>query len=105
MRQAWGGDLGDEFRKNFETHIPTVITQGDYDVSTPMENSLELAPFFKKGRLIIVHGGSHPALDDAMDASATFKEAILSFARAGETSGLPNEIQLPPIQWVVPKIK
>ena len=49
-----------------------------------MENSLELAPFFKSGRLIIVHGGSHPALDDAMDASPTFKDAILAFARKGD---------------------
>ena len=64
----WNIDLGEAFRRNFETQIPTVIVQGDYDVSTPLENALELAPYFKKGKLIVVHGGSHPALDDAMDA-------------------------------------
>ena len=101
---VWSIDLGDEFRKNFETSIPTVIAQGDYDVSTPLDNALELAPFFKKGKLIVVHGGSHPALDDAMDASPEFAKAILAFARAGEMATLPNEVQLPPVQWVVPRL-
>jgi len=99
---VWNIDLGDDFRKNFETDIPTLIAQGDYDVSTPLENALELAPFFKKGRLIVVHGGSHPALDDAMDASPEFARAVLAFARTGELTGLPLEVQLPPIDWVVP---
>ena len=59
---VWNIDLGDDFRKNFETQIPTVIAHGSYDVSTPLDNALELAPFFKKGMLIVVHGGSHPRL-------------------------------------------
>lgn len=99
---AWNIDLGDAFRQNFETPIPTVIAQGDYDVSTPIENALELAPYFTNGRLIVVRGGSHPALDDAMDASAEFSRAILAFARTGEMTALPTEVRLPPIDWVVP---
>lgn len=99
---VWGADLGEAFRQNFETDIPTVITQGDYDISTPIENAQELVPFFKKGRLIVVHGGSHPALDDAMDASPEFARAVLAFARSGDTSSLPTEVRLPPIAWVVP---
>lgn len=99
---VWGADLGDAFRQNFETDIPTVITQGDYDISTPLENAQELAPFFKKGRLVVVHGGSHPALDDAMDASPEYAQAILTFARSGDMTALPAEVRLPPIDWVVP---
>lgn len=99
---VWGADLGEEFRQNFETEIPTVIAQGDYDVSTPVENALELAPFFKQGTLIVVHGGSHPALDDAMDASPEFAQAILTFARTGDRTALPSEVRLPPIDWVTP---
>ena len=98
----WKIDLGDAFRRNVDTQIPTVIVQGDYDISTPLENALELAPHFKNGRLIVVHGGSHPALDDAMDASPAFAAAILAFARSGDSTGLPPEVQLPPIAWVVP---
>jgi pimeloyl-ACP methyl ester carboxylesterase len=99
---VWGADLGEAFRQNFEIDIPTVITQGDYDISTPIENAQELAPFFKKGRLVVVHGGSHPALDDAMDASAEYAAAILRFARTGDMTDLPAEVRLPPIDWVVP---
>lgn len=98
----WNIDLGDAFRQNFETQIPTVIVQGDYDISTPIENALELAPFFKKGQIIVVHGGSHPALDDAMDASPEFAQAILAFARTGDTTALAKDVRLPPVDWMVP---
>lgn len=101
---VWDIDLGDEFRRNFETTIPTVIAQGDYDVSTPIENALELAPFFKNSRFIVVGGGSHPALDDAMDAAPEFARAVLTFARTGDMSSLPREVRLPPIRWEVPTI-
>ncbi|RPH55026.1 MAG: hypothetical protein EHM89_17770 [Acidobacteria bacterium] len=75
---VWGSDLGDAFRENFETTIPTVIVYGTWDVSTPQENALELAPFFKKSALVKVVGGSHGSLDDAMKASASFRRAAVS---------------------------
>lgn len=100
---VWGSDLGETFRRNFDTQIPTLIVNGDYDVSTPLENALELAPHFKQGKLTIVHGGSHPALDDAMDASPEFSQAVLAFARSGDMSRVPAEVQLGPIDWVVPR--
>lgn len=99
---VWDIDLGDDFRKNFTTSIPTAIVQGDYDVSTALENALELAPFFKNSRLTIVRGGSHPALNDAMDASPDFARAILTFARTGDLTALPSEVTLPPIRWELP---
>jgi pimeloyl-ACP methyl ester carboxylesterase len=99
---VWDIDLGEAFRRNFDTPIPTVIVQGDYDVSTPIENARELAPYFKRSRLIVVHGGSHPAIDDAMDASPEFSRALLAFARTGDMTALPTAVQLPRIDWVVP---
>ena len=78
-----------------------MIAHGSYDVSTPLDNAIELAPYFKKGRLIVVHGGSHPAIDDAMDANPEFAKALLTFARTGETSALPNEVRLPAIRFEV----
>lgn len=100
---VWNIDLGNEFRKNFETGIPTLIVQGTWDVSTPMENALELAPFFKNSKLVLVHGGSHGALQDAMDFSADFRAAVMKFTLSGDMSDLPGEVTLPPIEWEIPK--
>lgn len=99
---VWQIDLGDEFRKNFETTIPTLIAQGTWDVSTPMENALELAPFFKNSRLVLINGGSHNSLQDGMDSSEDFRRAVMEFAAAGDMSRLPKEVNLPPVEWVVP---
>jgi pimeloyl-ACP methyl ester carboxylesterase len=99
---VWQIDLGDVFRKNFETVIPTLIAQGTWDVSTPMENALELVPFFKNSRLVLINGGSHNSLQDGMDASEAFRRAVMKFAATGDMSDLPKEVNLPPVEWVVP---
>lgn len=99
---AWGSDLGEEFRRNFETEIPTVMVHGDWDLSTPLENALELAPYFKKGKLILVHRGTHGALREAIREVDGFGEALLEFLRTGDMSGLPDRVELPPVDWVVP---
>lgn len=101
---VWNIDLGDAFRANFDTSIPTVIVQGDYDISTPLENAEELVPHFTRSRFIVVHGGSHPAIDDAMDASPGFARALLAFARTGDMRDLPPAVNLPAIDWVVPAV-
>jgi len=67
-----------------------------------MENALELAPFFKNSRLVAINGGSHNSLQDGLDSSEEFRDAVAVFARTGDMSGLPKEVNLPPIQWIVP---
>jgi pimeloyl-ACP methyl ester carboxylesterase len=102
---VWHSDLGDDFRKNFETAIPTLIVYGTYDVSTPQENAFELAPFFKAHTLVKVVGGSHGSLDDAMKASPDFRRAVMKFAQTGDRSDVPAQVDLPAVEWVVPAIK
>ncbi|WP_089943068.1 alpha/beta hydrolase [Candidatus Entotheonella palauensis] len=101
----WGSDLGEAFRQNFETIVPTVLVHGTWDVSTPYENVLELAPFFTNAKLITVHGGSHDAYREALEASDGFRQALTAFLKTGSMSDLPDEIRLPPIEWVIPKDK
>jgi pimeloyl-ACP methyl ester carboxylesterase len=101
----WHSDLGHEFRKNFESAIPIVIVYGTWDVSTPQENALELAPFFKKSTLVKVVGGSHGSLEDAMKASDSFRRAVMTFAQTGDMSGVPAQVDLPAMEWVVPKTR
>jgi pimeloyl-ACP methyl ester carboxylesterase len=99
---AWGADLGDAFRTGFTTDVPTVIVQGTWDVNTPFDNALELVPLFDNARFIPVEGGSHGALDEALRLIPGFREALMRFMASGDTAGLPAEVTLPDVQWVVP---
>jgi pimeloyl-ACP methyl ester carboxylesterase len=98
----WEADLGDEFREYFDTEVPTAIVHGDRDMSTPYENALELAPHFKRGKLVTVLGGSHGALREALEADAAFAEAIWTFVRTGNLDALPDSVALPPVEWEIP---
>ncbi|MEM7305415.1 MAG: alpha/beta fold hydrolase [Planctomycetota bacterium] len=99
---AWDADLGADFRRNFETDVPTVIVHGTFDVNTPFENALELKPFFRESKFITVHGGSHGALWEALDESDEFSELMTEFLLSGDMVDLPDEIELAPIEWEVP---
>jgi pimeloyl-ACP methyl ester carboxylesterase len=100
---VWDIDLGDDFRQNFETPIPTVIAHGTWDTSTPYENALELVPYFEDSKFIPVIRGPHGAIRAAMDSSEEFRLGILHFAATGDTSRLPDEVTMPPVRWLVPR--
>ena len=99
---CWGSDNGDDFRENFETNIPSVIVQGTWDRSTPYENALELAPYFKDLKFVTLKRGPHGAIRAALKHSDDFKAALLKFAGSGDRSDLPDEMELPALEWVVP---
>jgi pimeloyl-ACP methyl ester carboxylesterase len=99
---VWGSDLGDDFRQNFETEIPTVIAHGTWDTSTPYENGLELAPFFLNSKFIPVIRGPHGATRAAMRESDHFRTGILHFAATGDWSALPDTVTMPPAVFRIP---
>lgn len=99
---VWDSDLGDAFRQNFETEIPTVIAHGTWDTSTPYENALELVPYFRDSKFIPVIRGPHGAIQAAMRVSAEFRSGILHFAATGDLSLLPDTVSMPPPTWRVP---
>jgi pimeloyl-ACP methyl ester carboxylesterase len=98
---VWNSDLGDGFRQNFETEIPTVIVHGTWDTSTPYENALELVPFFKNSKFIPVIRGPHGAIAAARMVSEPFDRGILHFAATGDWTQLPDEVEMPDPEWVV----
>ena len=98
---VWDVDLGERFRQNFETDIPTVIVQGTWDTSTPIENALELLPYFKNSKFVTVKRGPHGALGAAMATSETFTAAIRHYLGTGDTSQLPDTIEIP-VEWDAP---
>ena len=99
---AWDVDLGDDFRTGFETDVPILVVHGDWDLSTPYENALELMPSFTDGTMVTVERGTHGALDEAMTESASFRRDVVRFLRTGERGGIPDRVTLPPVDWVVP---
>ncbi len=99
---AWNSNLGDDFRSDFVSDIPTVVVHGLWDVNTPFDNALECVPFFRHLRFIPVDGGSHGALREAMQLEPGFEEAIMTFLATGNTDAIPTEVTLPPIEWRVP---
>lgn len=100
---VWGSDLGDAFRGEFTTKVPTVVVHGTYDTSTPFDNALELLPSFEELQFVVVEGGSHSALDEAMRESPAFRSALESFIATGDMSELPDEVRMPPIAWEAPR--
>jgi pimeloyl-ACP methyl ester carboxylesterase len=102
MCAPWQVDLGDAFRRNFETNIPTLVVHGTWDLSTPYENALELMPHLRRGKLVTVRGGTHAALAEASNFDRNFAAAIDAFLQTGSTSALPDSVVLPPIEWTVP---
>ena len=96
---AWDADLGDDFRANFRTSIPTLVVHGTWDVSTPFENALELVPCFENLHFVPVEGGTHGAFEEAIHHDEAFGDAVMAFLSKGEVAGLPDSIELPPIKW------
>ena len=52
--------------------------------------------------LVIVKGGSHGALSEAINESRAFRDAVFGFARSGDLSGVPAEVNLSSVDWAVP---
>jgi len=102
-REVWESDLGDEFRQNFETDIPTVIVHGTWDTSTPYENALELVPYFKNSKFIPVIRGPHGAIRAAIRVSEKFRKGIMHFAATGDMSELPDKVEMPSVDWIIPE--
>jgi pimeloyl-ACP methyl ester carboxylesterase len=95
-------DVGDEFRTEVVSQIPVVFAQGDWDTSTPIENTLNVAPYFLKGRVLIAEHGGHGVLEPISQHLPQVMEALLEFLRTGNTANLPARVQLPVPKFGVP---
>ena len=80
-----------------------MIAHGTWDTSTPYENALELVPYLKNSKFIPVICGPHGAIRAARRVSKQFDKGILKFAATGDWSGLPDEVEIPAGERVVPE--
>jgi pimeloyl-ACP methyl ester carboxylesterase len=87
-------DMGDAVRRPRVAPIPVVFVHGDWDTSTPIENTLGLLPYFPNGRTILVHRAGHDGAFYQLRESPEAKQALYDFLRTGQTQGLPTEVTL-----------
>lgn len=80
-------DVGDDFRADFQLHLPVLMVQGDLDLSTPLENALSQAPYLQQGHVLTVEGGTH----------AVRNELLLP-----EVTGAPAEIGMAMLEFLAP---
>jgi pimeloyl-ACP methyl ester carboxylesterase len=97
-------DVGDDFRTEVVNRIPVVFVEGDWDTSTPIENTLYVAPYFLNGRVLIVEHGKHAALKKIEDQAPEILIALLAFLKTGNTEELPARITLPVPKFDVPTL-
>ena len=79
-----------------------LFVEGDWDISTPYENMLNMLPYFPNSRAILVHRGSHGARYAIFARQPQVMEAALRFLKTGETQALPVSVSLDVPKFQVP---
>jgi pimeloyl-ACP methyl ester carboxylesterase len=95
-------DIGDDLRTEIPCSIPVVFAQGDWDTSTPIENLMIVAPYFKNGRVLVAEHGGHGVLGPIARAKPEVMKTLLEFVRTGDVSGVPPRVELPVPKFRVP---
>lgn len=88
-------DMGDAVRKPMPSDIPIVFVHGDWDTSTPIDNTLGLLPYFRNGHAIIVHRGGHNGTMYQLRNDDSARQAVYDFLKTGATKELPVSVTLP----------
>lgn len=96
-------DPGDAFRHAVQDPTPILFVQGDWDASTPIENTFAMAPYFPNGRTIVVHRAQHGGTYQLLRSRPEVIAKVNAFLRSGETRDLPSEISLDAVNFETPK--
>ncbi len=95
-------DVGDDFRTEVPCPIPVVFVQGDWDVQTPVENVLQVAPYFRAGHVVLVEHAGHGVMSQVTQYLPGTKKALLEFLKNGDTARLPTRVAVPAPKFGVP---
>jgi pimeloyl-ACP methyl ester carboxylesterase len=95
-------DMGDALRVPVESAIPVVFVNGDWDTSTPVENTLGLLPYFPNGRAILVHRAGHDGAFYQLREEPAVRKALYEFLKTGKKVSLPLEVTLPVPSFPLP---
>lgn len=89
-------DVGDVFRTPHLSDIPVVFAQGDWDTSTPIENTFEIAPFFPNSRVLIAERGGHGVLGSIARERPQAWKSLELFLCTGDMTAIPGRVLLRP---------
>ena len=84
-------DLGESFRSNVVSPIPTVIIHGTWDMSTPIENARDAASSLANVHLVEVIGGNHGALYNLYARWPLMYDTMRAFLK-GEPVKFPRSV-------------
>jgi hypothetical protein len=96
-------DVGDEFRTEVVSQIPVVFAQGDWDIQTPIENLLQVSPYFPNSRTLIAVQGSHGVLEPLAAQLPEVFAILLEFVETGSAAKLPARVTIPIRTFAPPK--
>jgi pimeloyl-ACP methyl ester carboxylesterase len=100
---AWATpDAGDAFRRPVQDPTPVLFVQGDWDTSTPIENTLAMLPYFPNSRTIVLHRAQHNGTFALLRGRPEVAAKVYDFLRDGRTAGLPAEAWLDPVTFARP---
>ena len=90
--------LGDAFRKNVVSDIPTLLVHGTWDTSTPIENARDVVASLQNAQLIEVVGGTHGALYNLYEHWPPMHELVRDFMM-GKDVEFPDHVDMPPVTF------
>lgn len=95
-------DAGDAFRRPVLDQTPILFVQGDWDTSTPIENTLAMQPYFPNSRTVVLHRGQHNETFALLRSRPEVAAEVYGFLRDGSLKDLSVEVSLDPIAFVIP---
>lgn len=97
-------DSGDAFRKPSRDQTPILFVQGDWDPSTPIENTLAMLPWFPNGRMLILHRAQHGGTFQWLRTRPELAAKVSAFLRTGAMVDLPTQVDLDPVVFAKPEL-
>ena len=82
---------------------PILFVQGDWDPSTPIENTLAMLPWFPNARMLVLHRAQHGGTFQWLRSRPELAARAYEFLRSGSFDGLPIEAALDPVAFEPPR--
>lgn len=95
-------DAGEAFRRQDRDPTPILFVQGDWDPSTPIENTLAMLPWFPNARMLILHRAQHGGTFQWLRTRPEIAAKAYDFLRTGDLKDLPSQVDLDPIAFEKP---